>query len=197
MWLKTKSSFNFVAEHMWNFTKIFWMIYSKQYILFYFNTFLVNQKHREKLRPICTAGTHLAVDVVCGQRVDCGIASAGRQHSYIVTSHKRALWRHFEWLSLPRFYGLERCSSASVTVVNYPARCMAFSPVIEYANLHDLIWFYSLGYLLIYPPQIATVMEPISFSSKYSPVSHTKSLGEYREWNMVFQGNIRYRLKAS
>ena len=54
----------------------------------------------------------------------------------------------------------------------------------------------SLGYLLIYPPQIATVMKPISFSSKYSPVSHTKSLGESQEWNMVFQGNIRYRLKA-
>ena len=56
---------------------------------------------------------------------------------------------------------------------------------------------FSPGYLLIYPPQIATVMKPISFSSKCSPVSHTKSLGESREWNMVFQGNIRYRLKAS
>ena len=44
----------------------------------------------------------------------------------------------------------------------------------------------SLGHLLIYPPQIATVMKPISFSSKYSPVSHTKSLGESREWKMVF-----------
>ena len=30
----------------------------------------------------------------------------------------------------------------------------------------------------------------------YSPVSHTKSLGESREWNMVFQGNIWCRLKA-
>ena len=54
----------------------------------------------------------------------------------------------------------------------------------------------SLGYLLIYPPQIATVMKPISFCSMYSPVSHTKSLGESRGWNMVFQGNIWYRLKA-
>ena len=54
----------------------------------------------------------------------------------------------------------------------------------------------SLGYALIYPPQIATVMKPISFSSKYSPLSHNKSLGESREWNMVFQGNIWYRLKA-
>ena len=49
---------------------------------------------------------------------------------------------------------------------------------------------YSPGYLLIYPPQIATVMKPISFCSKYNPVSHTKSLGESREWNMVFQGSI-------
>ena len=48
----------------------------------------------------------------------------------------------------------------------------------------------SLGYLLIYPPQIATVMKLISFCSKYNPVSHTKSLGESQEWNMVFQGNI-------
>ena len=48
----------------------------------------------------------------------------------------------------------------------------------------------SLGYLLIYPPQIATVMKPVSFCSKYNPVSHTKSLGESWEWNMVFQGNI-------
>ena len=54
----------------------------------------------------------------------------------------------------------------------------------------------SLGYLLIYPPQIATVMKPMSFCSMYSPVSHTKSLGESREWNMVFQGYIWYRLKA-
>ena len=54
----------------------------------------------------------------------------------------------------------------------------------------------SLGYLLIYPPQIATVMKPISFCSMHSPVSHTKSLGESREWNMVFQGNIWYHLKA-
>ena len=54
----------------------------------------------------------------------------------------------------------------------------------------------SPGYLLIYPPQIATIMKPISFSSKYSYVSHTKSLGESREWNMVFRGNIWYRLKA-
>ena len=54
----------------------------------------------------------------------------------------------------------------------------------------------SLGYLLIYPPQIATVMKHVSFCSKYNPVSHTKSLGESREWNMVFQGNIWYRPKA-
>ena len=54
----------------------------------------------------------------------------------------------------------------------------------------------SLGYLLIYPPQIATVMKPMSFCSMYSPVSHIKSLGESREWNMVFQGYIWYRLKA-
>ena len=59
-----------------------------------------------------------------------------------------------------------------------------------------LITSHSLGYLLIYPPQIAAVMKPISFSSTYSPVSHTKSLGESREWNMVFQGIIWYRLKA-
>ena len=49
---------------------------------------------------------------------------------------------------------------------------------------------YSLGYLPIYPPQIATVMKPISFCSMHIPVSHTKSLGESREWNMVFQCNI-------
>ena len=55
---------------------------------------------------------------------------------------------------------------------------------------------YSLGYLPIYPPQIATVMKPISFCSMHIPVSHTKSLGESREWNMVFQCNIWYRLKA-
>ena len=30
---------------------------------------------------------------------------------------------------------------------------------------------YSLGHLLIHPPQIATVMKPISFSSKNNPVS--------------------------
>ena len=54
----------------------------------------------------------------------------------------------------------------------------------------------SLGYLPIYPPQIATVMKPISFCSMHIPVSHTKSLGESREWNMVFQCNIWYRLKA-
>ena len=54
----------------------------------------------------------------------------------------------------------------------------------------------SLGYLLIYPPQIATVMKLISFCSKYNPVSHTKSLGESQEWNMVFQGNIWSRVKA-
>ena len=54
----------------------------------------------------------------------------------------------------------------------------------------------SLGYLLIYPPQIATVMKLISFCSKYNPVSHTKSLGESQEWNMVFQGNIWYRVEA-
>ena len=48
----------------------------------------------------------------------------------------------------------------------------------------------SPGYLLIYPPQMATVMKPLSFCSKYNPVSHTKSLGESREWNMVFQGSI-------
>ena len=55
---------------------------------------------------------------------------------------------------------------------------------------------HSLGYLPIYPPQIATVMKPISFCSMHIPVSHTKSLGESREWNMVFQCNIWYRLKA-
>ena len=54
----------------------------------------------------------------------------------------------------------------------------------------------SLGYLPIYPPQIATVMKPISFCSMHIPVSHTKSLRESREWNMVFQCNIWYRLKA-
>ena len=54
----------------------------------------------------------------------------------------------------------------------------------------------SLGYLLIYPPQIATVMKLISFCSKYNPVSHTKSLGESQEWNMVFQRNIWSRVKA-
>ena len=54
----------------------------------------------------------------------------------------------------------------------------------------------SLGYLLIYPPQIATVMKLISFCSKYNLVSHTKSLGESQEWNMVFQGNIWSRMKA-
>ena len=53
----------------------------------------------------------------------------------------------------------------------------------------------SLGYLLIYPPQIATVMKLTSFCSKYNPVSHTKSLGESQEWNMVFQGNIWSRVK--
>ena len=36
----------------------------------------------------------------------------------------------------------------------------------------------------------------MSFCSMYSPVSHTKSLGESREWNMVFKGNIWYRLKG-
>ena len=55
---------------------------------------------------------------------------------------------------------------------------------------------FSLGYLLIYPPQIATVMKLISFCSKYNPVSYNKSLGESQEWNMVFQGNIRSRVKA-
>ena len=30
-------------------------------------------------------------------------------------------------------------------------------------------------------------MKPLLFSSKYSPVSHTKSLGESGEWNTVFQ----------
>ena len=75
--------------------------------------------------------------------------------------------------------------------VTYRKRIVLHSPNIYPADVT------SLGYLLIYPPQIATVMKPISFSSKYSPVSHTKSLGESREWNMVFQGNIRYRLKAS
>ena len=55
---------------------------------------------------------------------------------------------------------------------------------------------YSLGYLLIYPPQIATIMKLISFCSKYNPVSHTKSLGESQEWKMVFQGNIWSRVKA-
>ena len=40
------------------------------------------------------------------------------------------------------------------------------------------------------PPQIATVMKPMSFCSKYTPASHTKSLGESREWNMFFLGNI-------
>ena len=54
----------------------------------------------------------------------------------------------------------------------------------------------SLGYLLIYPPQIATVVKLISFCSKYNPVSHTKSLGESQEWNMVFQGNIWSRVEA-
>ena len=54
----------------------------------------------------------------------------------------------------------------------------------------------SLGYLLIYPPQIATVTKLISFCSKYNPVSHTKSLGESQEWNMFFQGNIWSRVKA-
>ena len=54
----------------------------------------------------------------------------------------------------------------------------------------------SLGYLLIYPPQIATAMKLISFCSKYNPVSHTKSLRESQEWNMVFQGNIWSRVKA-
>ena len=49
---------------------------------------------------------------------------------------------------------------------------------------------YSPGYLLIHPPQIATVMKPMSFYFKYNPVSHTKSREESREWNMVFQGNI-------
>ena len=55
---------------------------------------------------------------------------------------------------------------------------------------------FSLGYLLIYPPQIATVMKFISFCSKYNPVSHTKSLGESQEWNMFIQGNIWSRVKA-
>ena len=54
----------------------------------------------------------------------------------------------------------------------------------------------SPGYFLIYPPQIATVMKPMSFCSEYNPVSHTTSLGESREWNMFFQGSIWYRVKA-
>ena len=60
----------------------------------------------------------------------------------------------------------------------------------------EMVQGISLGYLLIYPPQIATVMELISFCSKYNPLSHTKSLGESQEWNMVFQGNIWSRVKA-
>ena len=39
-------------------------------------------------------------------------------------------------------------------------------------------------------------MKLISFCSKYNPVSHTKSLGESQEWNMVFQGNIWSGVKA-
>ena len=34
-------------------------------------------------------------------------------------------------------------------------------------------WGHSLGYLLIYLPQIATVMKLILFCSLYGPVSHT------------------------
>ena len=54
----------------------------------------------------------------------------------------------------------------------------------------------SLGYLRIYPPQIPTVMKLISFCFQYNPVSHTKSLGESQERNMVFQGHIWSRVKA-
>ena len=74
------------------------------------------------------------------------------------------------------------------------------TPALQLLLMAQLInhqtWYGSLGYLLIYPPQIATVMKLISFCSKYNPVSDTKSLGESREWNMVFQGNIWSLVKA-
>ena len=65
-----------------------------------------------------------------------------------------------------------------------------------YGDDNWYIYLYSLGYLLIYPLQIATVMKLISFCSKYNPVSQSKSLGESWEWNMVLQGNTWYHLKA-
>ena len=66
----------------------------------------------------------------------------------------------------------------------------------SHQHIENIYGQISLGYLLIYPPQIATVMKLISFYSKYNPVSHTKSLGEYQEWNMFFQGNIWSCVKA-
>ena len=69
--------------------------------------------------------------------------------------------------------------------------CLATGSNNQTVFVTGICWFIgqtlsSLGYLLIYRPQIATVMKPVSFSSKYRSVSHTKSLGESREWNMFF-----------
>ena len=69
--------------------------------------------------------------------------------------------------------------------VPFVCLCITVSHFRHYADSPD-----SPGYLLIYPPQIATVIKPISFCSKYNPVSHTKSLGESQEWNIVFKGSI-------
>ena len=65
--------------------------------------------------------------------------------------------------------------------------CLVFFVLFCFVFGLSFLYFNSPGYLLIYPPQIATVMKPISFCSEYNPVSHTKSLGESREWNMVFR----------
>ena len=53
-----------------------------------------------------------------------------------------------------------------------------YNYIYHFLPAHSL---YSLWYLLIYPPQIATIMKPVPFCSMYNPVSHTESLGESRE----------------
>ena len=48
----------------------------------------------------------------------------------------------------------------------------------------------SPGYLWLYPKQLAIEMKPMPNIYLYGPTSHTKILGDSREWNIFFQPDV-------
>ena len=154
------------------------------------------------------------------------ILPGSRRPKQTTARDERYLWRPAHWpkshRSLLRYHGVgnliilneningdnyfrtlssenrrESAENISYLATKSSIRVSCFDMTVLWPTLSvDVLHGCSLGYLLIHRPHIATVMRPISFSFKYSLVSHTKSLWESREWNMVFHGNIWYHPRS-